>query len=199
MALSDWLAAAFSLFRPTSTPPVSPSSAPGAAPAPAFVMPSAANEKPEVAAPSWIDLCRPLTQHFEQCRLVAYWDATGKRWTCGWGTTGPDVCEGTVWTQATADSRLEVRLNEAADVVDTDVHVSLTPAQKAALTDFVYNCGGGNFRSSTLLRLLNAGDYQGAADQFPLWNKSGGVVLGGLVARRKAERDLFLTGAWSAT
>jgi len=50
----------------------------------------------------------------------------------------------------------------------------------------------GNLRHSTLLRMVNAGDFLGAADQFLRWNKAGGKVLPGLVLRREAERQLFL-------
>lgn len=60
---------------------------------------------------------------------------------------------------------------------------------------FVYNLGAGNLASSTLLKLLNAGDYAGAADQFLRWNKAGGNVLSGLTARRSAERQMFLEAA----
>jgi lysozyme len=55
----------------------------------------------------------------------------------------------------------------------------------------VYNLGGGNLRRSTLLRLLNAGDYAGAAKEFDKWNMAGGKVLAGLVRRRQAETDMF--------
>ncbi|EPF81527.1 lysozyme, partial [Acinetobacter gyllenbergii] len=48
------------------------------------------------------------------------------------------------------------------------------------------------FKDSTLLKKLNAGDFMGAADQFPQWNKGGGKVMKGLVRRRAAERELFL-------
>lgn len=57
---------------------------------------------------------------------------------------------------------------------------------------FVYNLGAANLASSTLLKLLNRGDYQGAADQFSRWVNAGGKRLGGLVKRRAAERVLFL-------
>ncbi|WP_322092905.1 glycoside hydrolase family protein [Paraburkholderia bannensis] len=60
-----------------------------------------------------------------------------------------------------------------------------------------YNICVGAFGSSTLLRLLNSGDRAGAAAQFAVWNKSGGVVVSGLAARRKRETDLFLTGTSS--
>jgi GH24 family phage-related lysozyme (muramidase) len=73
------------------------------------------------------------------------------------------------------------------------VKVPLTPAQEAALTDFAFNLGVGNLQISTLLRLLNRGEYMGAANQFVRWNMAGGKVLPGLTRRRIAERDMFLS------
>jgi lysozyme len=101
-----------------------------------------------------------------------------------------------VWTQAHADSRLTIQLDEAADEVDRLVKVVLTPAQKAALVDFTYNEGDEHLATSTLLKLLNAGDYQSAADALLEWDMAGGEKLPGLDARRQANRTLFLTGAW---
>lgn len=152
------------------------------------------------AGGDWLALCRPLTEASESCRLTAYPDPAtgGAPWTIGWGATGAGISPGTVWTQAQADSRLTLDLNARADIVDRYVTALLTPAKKAALVDFVFNVGEGNFAGSTLLKRLNAGDYQGAADEFPKWNLANGKVMPGLVTRRKRERDLFLTGKWSA-
>jgi lysozyme len=135
-----------------------------------------------------------LTKSFEECRLTAYPDpATGAEpWTCGWGATGQDIHKGTVWTQAQADARLETDLARAAQAVNGLVHVEITQNQFDALADFTFNVGAGNFRSSTLLRLLNQGDVSGAANEFPKWNKANGKVMQGLVRRRAAERALFL-------
>ncbi|MBR8188630.1 lysozyme [Burkholderia vietnamiensis] len=141
---------------------------------------------------------------------------SGAPWTCGWGSTGPAVREGTVWTQATADARHDENLRASAALVDQAARVALSPQQKAALVSIVNNVGPGRARRvndpgrdgiitlasgqpSTLLRHLNIGDMAGAADQFAAWNRAGGVVLPGLVRRRAAERDLFLTGTWSAS
>lgn len=76
--------------------------------------------------------------------------------------------------------------------VRANVHVPLTQNQFDALVSFVYNVGAGNFRSSTLLKLLNAGDYDGAAAEFAKWNKSQGKVLPALVARRADEQQQFM-------
>jgi lysozyme len=69
--------------------------------------------------------------------------------------------------------------------------VPLKQHQFDALVSFAYNVGVGNLRSSTLLRKLNAGDYDGAALEFHRWNRSKGKVLPGLVRRRAAEALLF--------
>lgn len=78
--------------------------------------------------------------------------------------------------------------------VNRYVTVPLTQNQFDALVDFCYNCGAQNLRTSTLLKLLNKGDYAGAAGQFGVWVRAEGHVLNGLVKRREAERALFLKG-----
>ena len=76
------------------------------------------------------------------------------------------------------------------DAVKRAVRVPVNENQFAALVSFTYNIGAGSLSRSTLLRKLNDGDYAGAADEFPRWNKAGGRVLNGLVRRRAAEREL---------
>lgn len=138
-----------------------------------------------------------LVQEFEGCKLEAYPDpgTGGEPFTIGWGSTGPDIGPGTVWTQEEADARFLDDLTKFGDGVDRLVRVPLTDNQFAALVSFAYNVGLGALAGSTLLRKLNAGDYQGAADQLPRWNKGGGRVLPGLVRRRARERELFLSDA----
>lgn len=85
-----------------------------------------------------------------------------------------------------------------ADALDAccDVHmlvrVPVNDNQFAALTSFAYNCGAANLRKSTLLRLVNAGNFAAAAAEFGKWNKAGGKILRGLTRRRAAEMELFL-------
>lgn len=136
-----------------------------------------------------------LIQQFEGCVLEAYPDpgnpSTGEPWTIGYGHTA-GVRRGDTCTreQAAAWLREDVRFAEAA--IDANVKVPLNQAQFDALVSFVFNVGQGAFARSTLLRRLNARDYQGAADQFPEWNRGASGVLPGLVARRAAERAVFL-------
>jgi len=144
---------------------------------------------------TWQTIAIPLVQGFEQCRLVAYHgeaDPPGL-YTCGWGSTGPDVTAKTVWTQAQADARFLSDLNKFAAAVDALVKVPLTDHQKAALVSFAYNEGDHALAGSTLLRMLNNRDYHGAAMQFLLWNKANGVVVNGLKNRRLKEQTVFNT------
>lgn len=127
----------------------------------------------------------------EGLRLTAYLD-TGGVWTIGYGHTGKDVREGLTIPLSEAERLLTVDLRVAERHVNEAVQVKLTQNQFDALVSFVYNVGGGAFRSSTLLKLLNAGDYEGAANQFPRWNKDNGKVVAGLTNRRHEERVLFL-------
>jgi len=133
-----------------------------------------------------------LVQEFEGCILKAYRCPAGIP-TIGYGATGPDIRMGMTWTQEQADERLAADLARFAAGVERLVQVDLTDNQFAAIVSFAFNVGLGALRDSTLLRKLNAGDYQGAADQLPRWNRGGGRVLPGLVRRRAAERALFLS------
>lgn len=134
-----------------------------------------------------------LTKAMEGCSLSAYPDPAsgGAPFTCGYGHTGSDVKPGMTITQAQADAWLECDLARAAQVVNSLVHVYLNQNQFDALCDFVFNVGAGNFRSSTLLRLVNAGNFPAAADQFSRWTQAAGKTMPGLVRRRAAERALF--------
>lgn len=63
---------------------------------------------------------------------------------------------------------------------------------QVALTSWTYNVGAGAACGSTLARRANAGDWVGACNQLPRWNKAGGVVVRGLTNRRLAEQKLCL-------
>lgn len=142
-----------------------------------------------------------LIQQFEGCakrrpdgRLDAYPDpgSGGDPWTIGWGSTGPDIRKGTIWTQAQADERFETDVQRFASKVDALLGDDpTTPGQFSAMVSLAYNIGLGNFGSSTLLRQHRAGDFAGAAAQFARWDKASGKVLPGLVKRRAAEAELY--------
>lgn len=129
----------------------------------------------------------------EKLELNAYPDpgTKGEPYTIGYGHTG-GVKKTDKITEKQASDFLANDLKTAENAVKSKVTVPLNQNQFDALVSFIFNVGGGNFAKSTLLKKLNKKDYAGAADEFPKWNKGGGKVLGGLVTRRKDERDLFL-------
>lgn len=136
-----------------------------------------------------------LITSFEGTRTKAYDDGVGI-WTIGIGTTiypnGAKVKPGDTCTLEQAKSYFKHDLAKFEKTVNESVTVPLTQNQFDALVSLTYNIGSGAFKGSTLLKLLNKGDYQGAADQFPAWRTAKGKVLKGLVRRREAERALFL-------
>lgn len=119
----------------------------------------------------------------------------GKPWTIGFGTTrinGAPVREGMTISLGEAELAFEYDLERFEKAVRKAVKVPLTQHQFDALVSFTYNLGISAFLSSTLLRKLNRGDYMGAANEFPRWNKNDGKVMDGLTDRRNTERQHFL-------
>jgi len=134
--------------------------------------------------------CAAITKQYEGCRLMAYL-CPAEKWTIGYGHTGPDVYEGLTIDQSRADQLLMLDLIGAQNTVNNLLEVQLNQNQFDALCDFVFNCGAGNFKSSTLLKLVNQKNFEEAAKEFAKWTKGGGKVLPGLVKRRAAEAELF--------
>lgn len=133
-----------------------------------------------------------LIKGFEGLRLAPYKDPVGLL-TVGYGhLVKPGEQFGTL-TEAEAEDLLRNDLRDAESAVERLVKVPLTDNQHAALVSFTFNCGGGNLEKSTLLKKLNAKDYAGAGFEFLKWNKAGGKILAGLVRRRRAEMELFLS------
>lgn len=133
-----------------------------------------------------------LTERFEGCRLQAYQDSVGV-WTIGYGHTR-GVQQGMTCTQEQAEEWLVQDSLQAQDAVNDLVTVLLTQPEFDALVDFTFNLGAGALAESTMLRLLNAGDFAGAAGQFELWDHAGGKVVAGLLRRRLAEKQEFTQG-----
>jgi len=136
-----------------------------------------------------------LISAFEDTQFKSYDDGVGV-WTIGIGTTvypnGVKVKQGDTCTLEQAKTYFKHDLAKFENTVNESVTVPLTQNQFDALVSLTYNIGSGAFKGSTLLKLLNKGDYQGAAEQFLAWKKAKGKVLPGLVRRREAERALFL-------
>lgn len=146
-----------------------------------------------------LDQAVSLICSFEGFRNRPYADVTGTP-TVGYGST---YWHGQRVTLTSPESVTEGEAREAVaeeaqrvlTALKSSVRASLTPNQWAALTSFAYNVGLSACLGSTLVRLVNEGELDKAADQFLLWDKSKGQVIQGLLNRRKAERTLFLGNA----
>jgi lysozyme len=91
---------------------------------------------------------------------------------------------------------LQQDASSAAGAISRSVQVKLTQSQADALISFAFNVGNGAFNDSTLLELLNQGDYGSVPAQLDRWTKAGSTTLPGLVTRRKAEGALFRDGKY---
>ena len=133
-----------------------------------------------------------LTESFESCQLTAYADPVRNGIpTIGYGHTGPDVHLGMTCTLQQAQDWLEADIHWAANVVSNTVHVSLTQGEFDALVDLCFNIGAHAFATSTLVALLNASDFNGAALEIDKWDHANGKVIAGLLRRREAETAMF--------
>jgi lysozyme len=131
-----------------------------------------------------------LIQSFEKCRLTAYDDGGGVP-TIGWGHTR-GVKMGDTCTQEQADAWFIEDTQTAVDANNAGITRTVTQHQFDALVSFAFNVGIGAESHSTLLRLVNLGRANCAAEEFAKWDHQNGVVVPGLDARRAAEKALFL-------
>lgn len=126
----------------------------------------------------------------ESCRFKAYMPTPDDVPTIGYGHT-EGVKMGDTCTQQEASQWLLDDLRWVEECINDNVDVDLTQRQYDALCSLIYNIGCGAFKGSTLLKLLNAGNYLAARQQFARWNRQGQTVLAGLTKRRHAESELF--------
>lgn len=138
--------------------------------------------------------CRDLVASFEGLKLKAYPDPAtgGDPWTIGYGATGLGIHKGLVWTQRQAEQRLDADLGRFDEGVTKLIgDAQTTQNQFDALVSFSFNVGLANLKSSTLLRKHKTGDFDGAAAEFPRWDKANGIVMAGLLRRRNAEAAMY--------
>ena len=148
--------------------------------------------------------CFAIIKAFEGCRLVSYPDpiTRGAPWACGYGACGPEIGPGVQWTQDRADRRLVGDVAQRELVASHAITVPVTQGQFDAFVSILFNVGAGTSERdgiirlksgapSTLLRLLNAGDAEGCADQFLRWISPGSNVVNGLMKRRTVEQAVF--------
>lgn len=182
---------------------VSLSAAPAPRPAPSEPAGRPAGPGPRTISPAGI----ALIKRFEGCAQLradglveAYPDpgSGAEPWTIGWGATGHDtfnggrIGAGTCWTQAQCDARLAQDLAVHAAAVAAAIGTApTTQGQFDALVSFHFNTGA--IDRATLTRKHVAGDHLGAAQEFARWNRAAGRVLKGLVRRRAAEAEMYLS------
>ena len=135
-----------------------------------------------------------LIKVFEGCKLESYLCAAGV-WTIGYGHTKM-VEEGQEITQEEADNILLNDLEIYEEAVLKAVEVPLHQHQFDALVSWTFNLGGANLNASTMLKVINKGEYEDVPAQIKRWNKAGGKVLQGLIRRREAEALLFDGKDW---
>lgn len=144
-----------------------------------------------------------LIKRFEGLILHSYLCPANKL-TVGYGHCGEDVSKGMVITESEAENLLKRDLKKFESKLNYSIshdHIALNQNQFDACVSFIFNLGFSAFIFSTLYKKLKAGDYTGAADEFPRWVYITKTVDGekvkikqkGLETRRKAERELFLS------
>jgi lysozyme len=122
----------------------------------------------------------------------AYRDIVGV-WTIGFGTTANVKPGDTITVERALERKLD-DVRKFHDGIAKCVTVPLTQGELDAYISLAYNIGVSAFCSSTLVKLLNAKDYDGACKQILRWNRAGGKVVRGLVLRREREYQLCTGG-----
>lgn len=111
--------------------------------------------------------------------------------TIGFGTTG-GVKMGDRITPPKAVARALTDIQKFEGAVKQCVKVPLTQYEYDSAISISYNIGTTAFCNSTMVKKLNAGDYQGFCDGMLQWNKFKGQPLRGLTLRRQRERAVCL-------
>ena len=142
---------------------------------------------------SALEILIKLIKDSEGCKLTSYQCPAGV-WTVGYGYTGTDIKKGVCWTQEKADECLLVTamgvLNQA--IKASPILETANMEKQAAIADFIYNLGIGNYSKSTLKKQVDAGNWLAASSEIKKWNKAAGKELKGLIVRRQKEADLLL-------
>lgn len=136
-----------------------------------------------------IAIAASMIKPLEGIEYVPYRDVVGVLTVC-YGTTGPDVIEGKVYTKAECDALLQRDLKSIERQILPMIKPALPEPTKAALYSFTYNVGAGAFSRSTLLKKLNAGEMTQACNELKRWVYAGGKKWKGLMTRRDIEMEV---------
>jgi len=123
-------------------------------------------------------------------RNAVYLDSVGVP-TVGYGHTGPDVQMGEIWTNERIEEAFAKDLERFENAINDAVTVPLKQNQFDALVSWAYNVGTGAATSSTLIRKINAGDFEGAEHEFDRWH-----IPEGITSRRNGEKAQFAGSAF---
>ena len=138
-----------------------------------------------------------LVKQFEGLKLNSYRCPAGVC-TIGYGHTSvagaPEVHDGMKITQQQADDILHRDLVKYEVAVERLLHQPVTQHQFDALVDFAYNAGINNLEKSSLLKKVNAAQFNDVPAELMKWTKGGGKTLPGLVRRRQAEAAWWSKG-----
>jgi lysozyme len=136
-----------------------------------------------------------IIKEFEKFIPKAYWDASGRVWTIGWGSTkyedGRPIQDGDIITREYADFLLADYVKK--DLLFINTLGNLNKNQKAALLALSYNIGLPALKRSSVTKSVREGDFKYAASRFGRFRLSGGKILRGLVIRREVESRVFLS------
>lgn len=134
-------------------------------------------------------------KQYESFRSKPYDDGAGV-WTIGYGTTyinGAKVSKNTPEiSEAQALEYFKADIAVCENAVKSVVTVPVTQSMFDAMVSLTYNISSAPFRKSSVVRELNARNYEKAGDHFRDWKYAGGKVMAGLVARRNNERSWFM-------
>ena len=135
-----------------------------------------------------------LIKKFEGCETSAYQDSVGV-WTIGFGHT-KGVEAGQTCSIEDAESMLADEMDEYEGYINNMVKVELQQHEFDSLVAWVYNLGPTNLSESTMLKVLNGGQFDRVPDEMNRWTRAGGEILEGLVRRRQAESLMFQNLDW---
>ncbi|HII0620557.1 TPA: lysozyme [Salmonella enterica subsp. diarizonae serovar 50:r:z] len=145
-----------------------------------------------IAGGGYQEMTRETLVHVEGVEYYPYRDVAGILTVCV-GHTGADIQMRT-YTHDECMALLDSDLKPVYAAIKRLVKVPLTDYQRTALATFVFNTGTGAFTSSTLLKKLNAGDFEGARNQMQRWVFAGGEKWKGLMTRREVEMAIWSVG-----
>lgn len=149
-----------------------------------------------VAGAAVIALVLPFLATWEGKRNEAYLDtiASPAVWTVCYGETDRKYAfKGARYTDAQCLEMLRARVQEFYTVMEKHALTDRIPVSvQASMLELLYNVGEGQFRTSTILRVANAGDYKSACRELDKWVKAGGKTIRGLVNRRNASEEMCM-------